>query len=209
MKVKPRDHDITDRVGGVRVGRLFSNLVSPPVMFALLALALAWAELPFWTGLAWAAVFGFFISLLPILFIAYLLHTGRVGELHMSNTQERRLPYLVTMCGSFLVLGLLVIFDGPPLLRCLALLNIFTLVSLMLVNSHWLISFHATGAASSVMVIGLVFGIVTALYFLPLLFLVILVRLYLRRHTVAQVVGGTLLGVLSVSVLSFLGCFIA
>ena len=125
----------------------------------------------------------------------------------MSNTQERNVPYLVTLLSSILVLGLLVLFHGPPLLRCLALLNILTLVALIAVNRLWLISFHATGATSSTVIIGLVFGVVTALFFLPLLILVLLVRLYLRRHTVAQVVGGVVLGVLSVAVLSFFGCF--
>jgi hypothetical protein len=93
--LKPRDHHAVDRVGMVRVARHFSNVVSPPVMFAVLGLTLALHVLPVLPALLWAAVYGFFVSLAPILFVLYLLRTGRIAELHMSDTRERHLPYLV------------------------------------------------------------------------------------------------------------------
>ena len=73
---KPKDHHAHDRIGAVRLARLFSNIVSPPVMFALVGLALALHELPLWPGLGFAAAYGFLVSLAPILIIVYLLKTG-------------------------------------------------------------------------------------------------------------------------------------
>jgi membrane-associated phospholipid phosphatase len=205
---KPRDHYIVDRVGVVRTARLFSNIVSPPVMFAVLGLALALHQLPVLPALAWSAVYGFFASLAPILFVLYLLRTGRVAELHMSNTTERHLPYLVAVLGSALVYGLISAFSGPQLLRCLSLLNMVTLVLLGVINTMWLISFHTTAAMAMVTVVALVFGTVAGALLLPVVGLVVTVRLYLRRHTVAQVLGGLLMGVGAVYIATLFGCFV-
>ncbi len=205
--MKPRDHFVTDRVGGVRLGRLFSNVVSPPVMFAVLGLVLAWRELPFWPAVAWAAVYGFFVSLAPLLFVLYMLYSGRILELHMTNTAERHLPYLVAVFGSLVVLGLIFVLDGPELLRCLALFNVVTLVTMGVINARWLVSFHATAAMAMATIVGLVFGEAFGVALLPVVALVAAVRLYLRRHTVAQIIGGVVIGFLSVWVLTYVGCF--
>ena len=205
--MKPRDLFVADRVGGVRLARLFSNVVSPPVMFAVLGLALAWRELPFWPAVGWAAVYGFFVSLTPILFVLYLLRSGRILELHMSNTAERHLPYLVAVVSSLIVLALFLLFEGPGLLRCLALFNVVTLVILGVINARWLVSFHATAAMAMATIMGFVFGTATGAALLPVVGLVAGVRLYLRRHTVAQIVGGVVVGFFTVWSLTFVGCF--
>lgn len=205
---RPRDHHIIDRVGAVRAARLFSNVVSPPVMFAVLGLLLAWTELPPLPALGWAAAYGFFVSLAPILLVLYLLRTGRVAELHMSNTAERHLPYLAAGLSSALVLALIFLLDGPQLLRCLTAFNIVTLVILGIINTRWLISFHAAAASALLVVVAMVFGLAVGLALVPLLLATIAVRLYLRRHTVAEIVGGIMVGGGSVLLLTPFGCFV-
>lgn len=206
-RIRPKDHHVADRIGAVRAARLFSNVVSPPVMFAVVGLVISLYSRPFVEALAWAAIFGFFVSLAPILFVLHLLRTGRIHELHMSNTGERTLPYAVAMLGSLIVFGLVALLQGPDLLRCLTLLNITSLLAVGLINHFWLISFHSMGAAAMSMVLGQVFGPAVAIALLPLIAVVVAVRLYLRRHTVAQVVAGLLLGVASVLLLVSFGCF--
>lgn len=204
---RPRDHHTADRVGFVRISRIVSNLVSPPVMFAVLGLALALHVAPPLPALTWAAVYGFFVSLAPILFVLYLLRTRRIAELHMSNTSERHLPYLVAILGSLIVIGLLRAFQGPPLLVCLAIFNLLTLALIGIINLRWLISFHVTAVMAMDTIVALVYGPVAGLALSPLVALVIAVRLYLRRHTVGQVFAGLLLGAGSVLLLRQLGCF--
>jgi membrane-associated phospholipid phosphatase len=203
----PRDHHAAARVGTIWVARIFSNIVSPPVMFALLGLALALYERPLWPALAWAALYGFFVSLTPILFILYLLRTGRIGELHMSNTAERHLPYLVALLCAVFALALFILLDGPELLRCLLIFNVIELAALGLINVYWLISIHATGIMATMLIVALVFGRPAALLILPVVVLVMWVRLFLRRHTMSQVVAGLGLGVISVQALVWMGCF--
>ena len=206
--ISPLDQQEHNRKGLVHAGRLFSNFVSPPVIFAVMGLALSLKVLPLAQALPWAATYGFVVSLLPILFVLWLLKTGRISELHMSDTGERHLPYLIAVICGFIIYGLVALFDGPQLLKCLAVFNIVTLAILGVVNVWWLISFHATAIAAAWTIIGLVFGWPASLLVLPFVIGVVVVRLFLKRHTPAQVVAGLALGVFTVWSLTWFGCFI-
>jgi membrane-associated phospholipid phosphatase len=203
----PRDNNAEMTTGFVRVARMFSNVVSPPVMFAILGLAVSWKELPFWEGLLWAAVYGFWVSLMPILLVAYLLRIGRISDLHMSNTSERRIPYFASVVGSLVALAIIQFFDGPELLRCLAIFSTLVLAALAIITNYWLISIHAASIASVTIISGLVFGWWTLILLLPLVIIVCMVRLYLRRHNLQQVLAGLALGVITVWALVLIGCF--
>jgi membrane-associated phospholipid phosphatase len=203
----PLDHDVQNRTGLVKVARTFSNVISPPVMFALLGLAIPLRTLPFWPGFAWAAMYGLLVSFAPILFVLYLLRTGRISELHMSNTSERHLPYAAAVGFALLAFGIVNWLDGPELLRCLLIFNIVELTALGVINIWWLISIHTTGIMATWLIVGLVWGWVASLIVVPFVILVSWVRLYLRRHTPAQVLAGFALGIASVLSLTLLGCF--
>lgn len=204
----PRDTYKADRVGLVRVARTLSNIISPPTMFAATGLALGIHERPFWPGLIWGAVYSLLIALTPMFVILYLLRTGRIGDLHMSATNERHIPYLTAVISGAIAYVLLVLFDGPVLLRCLAILSIITLGTLGLINTRWLISIHATAAASTWFIATLVFGWRAGIVLLPLVILVVWARLYLKRHTPAQVLAGIALGLSAVGVMRLMGCFL-
>lgn len=193
----------------MRAARIFSNVASPPVMFALVGLAFSMHESAFWPGLGWAAVYGFFVSLAPILFVLYLLKTGHISELHMSDTRERHLPYLSAMLFAAAAFVIVTLFKGPELLRCLTLFNMIELAALGIINIFWLISIHTTGITATLILVGLVFGWTAALILvLPFLVAICWVRLYLKRHTPAQVTAGLALGVLSVWSMTLTGCFL-
>lgn len=205
----PKDTYKADRVGWVRFARVLSNVISPPTMFAATGLALGIFERSLWPGFGWGALYAIIISLLPMLMIVYLLRTGRIGDLHMSATHERHIPYLTAAASGAAVYALMTFLNGPVLLRCLSVFNVITLSSLALINSRWLISIHATAAAATWLILTLVFGAVVGLVVLPLAILICLVRLYLRRHTVAQVAAGAVLGLSVVLAMRAAGCFVA
>lgn len=203
----PRDKNKADRVGGVKFARYVSDVLSPPVMFAAIGLALSFNERPGWPGFLWGAFYGLMTALLPIVFILFMLKTGRIGDLHMSRTQERHLPYLMAIIAAVLTLLGVVVFRGPESLRCLALFNIVVLTFLGIINTRWLISIHGTAAAGSWTIATLVFGWQVGLILLPLVALVVWARLYLKRHTVMQVVAGLALGAGVALIFQQFGCF--
>ena len=192
----------------VRVSRILSNIISPPIMFAAIGLALGVYERPFWPGLGWGLFYSLMVALTPILVILYLMRMGRIGDLHMSATHERHIPYLTSVISGAVAFVVLSLFDGPVLLRCLAVLSIITLGALGLINTQWLISIHATAAAATWMIATLVFGWVVSAVLLPFVILISAIRLYLKRHTPAQVLAGIALGISTVLVMRAFGCFV-
>lgn len=204
----PRDQYADNRTGTVRAARMFSNIVSPPVIFAVMGLLLALEAAPMPQALFWAALYGFMVSLLPILFVLWLLKTGRVAELHMSNTKERHLPYISAVLCAAVLYGIVWLLDGPELMKCLALFNIVTLSILGIINSFWLISFHATAITAAWAIIFLTFGRQASIIVAVLVVLVVIVRLYLKRHTLSQIIAGIALGISSVLLLTEFGCFV-
>lgn len=204
----PRDRYRADRTGMVSVARALSNVISPPVIFAVLGFFLAFYSAPFAAAVGWGVLYGVLVSLVPILVVFYLLYTGRIGELHMSHTQERHLPYVVAILCAVAAYLLLTFSNGPTLLRCLSAFNAIELIALGVINLYWLISLHATGATAAWLISWLVFGWVAAMTILPFVIIVCWVRLYLRRHTPAQVAAGIGLGIASVLALVPFGCFV-
>jgi len=209
MKKLPLDLLAHNRTGFVKTARIYSNVVSPPVMFAVVGLAFGLYVLPDWAGFLWAAVYGLLVSLAPILVVLFLLKSGRIAELHMSNTRERNIPYLSAILFAGIAYGLIAFFNGPELLGCLALFNVIELTALTLINHYWLISLHATGAMAAAVLVGLVFGWAASLIVgIPLVGSVCWVRLFLKRHTPSQVVAGLALGTAVVLILVPFGCFV-
>lgn len=202
---RPQALDLSSSLAAARFARIFSNVVSPPSIFALLGLVVAWATLPFWLGLAWAAVYGFLISLVPLGVVVYLLKTGRVSDLHMRNKNERHTPYLVGLICGVMALIVASVFDAPNLMRSLIVCNIIGLVTLGFINVYWLISSHSASIMLATLFVGFVFSVKAGIALIPMIGLTIFARLVLRRHTVPQLVAGLFAGAAPVLILVYLG----
>jgi hypothetical protein len=201
----PQDLNLTSSLATVKFARIFSNVVSPPSIFAVLGLVVTWAILPFWPGMAWAALYGVLISLVPLGVIVYLLKTGRVSDLHMRNKNERHVPYLVGLICAVLALVATSVLGAPKLLSSLIVCNIIGLVTLGFINLYWLISSHTASIMLATVFIGFVISLKAAIALIPIIGLTIFARLVLRRHTVPQLVAGLLAGAAPVLLLAYLG----
>lgn len=192
---QPLDYLVENRTGAVRFARFYSNLVSPPTIFAAMGIAVAFHTLPFWAALFWGALFGVMLALLPVLIIIWMIRQGYIGELHMSNTRERRIPYLISIALAFIVLILDYTFALPREMISVTWFVIFDLILLFLITLVWLISMHTTAAAAAAGLIFFIWGWFWALLIgVPLVISVIWNRLYLKRHTPAQAFFGVALG---------------
>ena len=189
----------------IKLARIVSNLISPPMVFAVLGFILSFSALPNWQGLVWGAVYGFFISLSPLLVVIYMYRKGRVKDLHISDTRQRRIPYLVSFSGALITFLLLQQYDGPENLSFLALSNVFGLGVLGIINNYWLISNHMASITSLVLILGLEFGILVGVLLSPLIILVYYARCALKRHTPGQLIAGTFVAIVIVGLMVQLG----
>lgn len=156
----------------------------------------------------WGVVYGLLVSLFPILVVLTMLKFGFVEELHMSNTRERRIPYLAAILGGLASWVLAAVYQLEVHFLHLAIFTVLNLVLLFLITLFWLISMHTAGAAAFSALLGAMWGWLPATVIgLPVLVSVTAARLYLRRHSPAQAIAGIALGFFSVGLMVWLGYF--
>ena len=147
------------------------------------------------------------VTMLPLLSLPLLKWLGLIGNYRLMHKQDRVFPVLATVVGAFLVFYLSRNLPFSNIVRELYLIMVIMLSGFMIVTMRWKMSMHMTaiGALCAfVFTLGTkYFGEVVNL--LPFLILIAGVlafsRLYLKRHTPAQIYAGFFYGVIVVSVL--------
>lgn len=190
-----------------RAVRMFTYIVSPPIIFATLGYALAFEGRFSIERFLWGTLYGGLISLLPIVFVVALLQTGRIATITMTRS-ERRLPYLIAVICSIVAFFVFLETNGPHLLLCLTILNIIALSAMGLINLVWKISHHATAIVAAMWIGGLVFGQNVGVLLAFLAVAVCVARIYLKKHTFLQVLAGAILGTVSVGIILTFTCFL-
>jgi hypothetical protein len=205
MRQEPLDLDPSRRTGAVLAARLFSNIFSPPAVFAAAGLAMAWLDRQEFESLLWGALYGILASLLPVLFVVYLYKTGRVGDLHMSDPRERHIPYLIGLVGALLAWYFVWAFADLPLLQNLIFCHFVVMLTLAALNYYRLISAHVASLTAITVYSGVSVSLQVGLYILPLVGLTICVRRFLKRHTTGELVTGFAAGAGAVLLMMALG----
>ncbi|MCY3832687.1 MAG: hypothetical protein OXG85_06695 [Chloroflexi bacterium] len=177
---------------------LISLMLSPPVVWACWVYAIAATSRPDRPAdLQYASLFAFAVCASPILFVSLMVRIGRIGDLHMRESRERYIPYSIAIIGGLCCAAVFPHGGADPLLYIATLVSIVEL-ALMLVGTLFIhISFHAAGMASLITATALMFSFNHGLAFVPVLLLVVLARLVLKRHTGAQILLGVLIGSLT------------
>ncbi|GAC1348748.1 MAG: hypothetical protein NVSMB19_00400 [Vulcanimicrobiaceae bacterium] len=187
------------------LARIFSTIFNPFLtalaLFIILAHAKATDAVSFWYLLFTST---FFTSIGPMLYVLWLYATDRIADLDMSVRSEREKVF-----GAFVIfygLGTVVLYVSHAPALMTATMAGFTAASLLVhfITRYWKISTHALGLTAPLVVLLYMYG-AQPLPFLVLIPIVGWSRVWLKAHTVLQVVAGTALG--AVSVLFFLRVF--
>lgn len=175
--------------------RLVSNVLSPPVIWALLAFPIAHtADGGDGNALVYAMVYGMMVCWLPVLYIAWNVRNGNISDLHMKVRAERIRPFMVTILGAVAALALLIAFNAPRLMPMFTLFSLIQLGLMTLITLVWQISIHAMSITGAVVAAGAMFGVGPALVLFPLVPLVGAARYKLGRHTLLQLIAGAGVG---------------
>lgn len=144
-------------------------------------------------GLPWAALCLFSTSGLSLLYLAYLVRSGRVADPRKISQGERAGPLWVVAglhSGGWMLVTLL---GAPPELRAVLLSYALATLAFALLTPLLKVSLHAAGAAGTLVCLTAVFG-PWGLLSAPLLPLVWWARTRLRRHTQPELALGALIG---------------
>ncbi len=157
-----------------------------------------------------------FTGIFPAIPIFMMMSRGQVKDMFISRREERTIPYLFSFLAYvFWVLFLWRTLQFPMEFVIIGIGVVVALICMVFINLKWKISAHAAGMG------GLVGCILTVSYFvsinplgiiiLSLLIsgLVAISRIYLKAHTLMQVLGGFCLGVGCVILSAFIYTLIA
>jgi membrane-associated phospholipid phosphatase len=179
------------------MARIFSTVCNPFLTFLALFVVLAGARAHGTTDF-WVLLFNsaFFTSIGPMLFIFALYATDRISDLDMSIRSERQKGFGAFVV--FFVLGTidLALIHAPTIMTAtMAALAASTLI-VQVITMYWKISTHALGITAPLVASLYLFGREPLPFFI-LIPIVCWARVYLKAHTVRQVLAGSALGALS------------
>jgi membrane-associated phospholipid phosphatase len=144
-------------------------------------------------GAGWGLLAAFFTGVLPTLFISYGIRHGRWEDRNVGARRARLIVLAFIMASVATGLILLFTLGAPTLLTGYLAFMLGSVAVLAVITTVWKISIHCAVASGSVAVLALTYGPVV----LPAYLLVALLgwsRVSMRDHTIAQVIGGSVLG---------------
>ncbi len=144
-------------------------------------------------GAGWGLLAAFFAAVLPTTFIDFGIRRGRFDDRNVGARRPRLivLTFITTSVATGLIL--LLVLHAPAVLTGYLAFMLVSVAALAAITLVWKISIHCAVASGSVTILALVYGpLVLAGYLL--VGLLGWSRVAVRDHTVAQVVGGIVLG---------------
>ena len=175
------------------ISTIFNPFLSATVLFVIVARAYSTNVRQFWE-LSFAGLF--FFAIAPVLCIFYLYLSGRISDFDMSDRMERRramLSFVITYLAAALFLSWV---HAPVQLIAITWGYLGAATVIAVITRWWKISSHAFGITGPFAALFLLFNLQP----LPYVIVVPLVwwaRVYLRSHTIAQVLAGAAVAVIS------------
>lgn len=179
----------------VRVARHISNILAPaPISLPFIVLIALYHARNVLHALLYALLALFFLCVGPLLYIVTAVRMGKISDMDVSRRTERAGPFLF---GIFSVLAgwlALIVLHGPRNLQTVLIITAVSGIVMMVTTLWWKISIHASSMGGAATMLTAFYGAVMLPTFL-LLILVSWSRVVLRRHTVLQVVAGSLVSI--------------
>ena len=175
---------------------IFNPFLAALALFVILSHVEARSTDEFWWLLFLST---FFTSIGPMLFIFWLYATDRISDLDMSIREERERVFFAFVIFYLIGTATLWLTHAPKLL--VASMAGYTLATAVVqyITRYWKISTHAVGITAPLVALSFLYGR-QPLPFLVLIPMICWARVYLRAHTIAQVVAGAVLATCSVTV---------
>ncbi|MFZ4801229.1 MAG: hypothetical protein ACOYLR_04455 [Chlorobium sp.] len=171
---------------------LFSPVAVAPAVYAAVVL-LGFANDH--NGIYYLMVLFFSSTLAPVLLISGLKKTGKISDYNITFREQRFLPLLVLVAVNALGYEFIQEVHAPRLLTGILLFNSINMILILLITLQWKISIHLFTLTSSIALLFMQFG-TPALWFLPLVPLLMWSRISLKAHNFMQTLVGGVVGFL-------------
>ena len=190
----------------IRIARHVSNILAPATISLPFILLVAFYQAQDkLSALIYACITLFFLSVGPLLYILIGVRLGKLSDIDVSRRTQRFRPFTFGIVSAMIGWLILTLTNGPRTLQTVMIITVFSGIIMMVITLWWKISMHASSLGGVATMLTVLYGAVM----LPLFVLLVLVswsRVVLRRHTVPQVIAGSLAGiVLSLIILKLRG----
>ncbi|MDO8513765.1 MAG: phosphatase PAP2 family protein [bacterium] len=180
-----------------RLAFMISAVFSPPLVAGLAILAISvYYESRYEYFWIWALL-GIFILIGPAsAYVYWAFHKGNVRGLNLSEREERLRPLAIALIGAVIGTWVLLRKDAPAALTIMGITLISELVIIIFVTVFWKISLHTMAFSSVVTLLAYLYNP----YALILYFFLIPVgwsRIHRKRHSLLQVIAGSLVGLIT------------
>ncbi len=176
---------------------IFNPFITATALFIIVSHAFTHSTLAFW---AFSISGLLFFTIAPLTIILYLYVTGHISDFDISDRSERQRVFAVFILIYLVAAASLSLSKAPLQLVAIAWGYWWMALATMLITRWWKISTHAFGITGPFAVMFLLFQSQP----LPYAFIVPLVcwaRVYLGRHSIAQVLAGSGLAIFSTFVI--------
>jgi len=190
----------------IRIARHVSNILAPAtISLPFIVLVAFYQSQDQLTAFIYACITLFFLSVGPLLYIIIGVRLGKLSDIDVSRRSQRVGPFMFGIVSVMVGWFVLTLTNGPRNLQTVMIITVFSGIIMMAITFWWKISMHASSLGGVATMLTVLYGAVM----LPLFVLLVLVswsRVVLRRHTVTQVIAGSLAGiVLSLVILKLRG----
>ncbi len=137
-----------------------------------------------------------FAGILPIILVMLFLKARKNGkevDIDIPVRAERNHPLILVILSYIIGTVILFAIDAPLITTTLMFCYFSNTLILFFINLYWKISIHAMGVSGPSIALIYVFGS-PGIIFSLIIPLVMWSRIYLNKHTVSQVIIGTILG---------------
>lgn len=176
-----------------RIARISTEVAQPPLVLSLLLVLASVhggggvaAVLP---GLVAAVT----ICLAPLLVVVILARRGTLTDHHVGDKKQRRPVMLWTLASALVGCGILTLIDTPLTVWALIAGILGGILALIIVSPFWKVSGHAMTLGGATISSAILFG-VWSIPFVIAAPLVCWSRVYLKDHTLSQVLAGFVTG---------------
>ncbi len=172
---------------------IFNPFLCATALFIILSHVYSTSTPRFWE-LSFAGLF--FFAIAPVLCVFYLYLSGRISDFDMSDRWERRRAFIAFVIVDLVAALFLTAAHAPKPLIAITWGYFGATVVIMIITRWWKISTHAFGITGPFAAMVLLFGL-SPLPYVGVVPLVWWARVYLRAHTLAQVLAGAALAMIS------------
>ena len=176
-----------------RVARNSTEVPQPPLVLSMLLFLAAVRDGGGVTALLPGLVAAVTICLAPLLVVVILARRGKLTDHHVGDKKQRRPVMLWTLASALVGCGILTLINTPVTVWALIAGILGGILALIIVSPFWKVSGHAMTLGGATISSAILFG-VWSIPFVIAAPLVCWSRVYLKDHTLSQVLAGFVTG---------------